>query len=258
MKRPLRTSLIFFGGLLTIAGIVLAGWTAMAALSQHDVRAQQIFPFTANNLVIDTDNGGVTLEPGEPGKVTVDRKLTDSVNGPDPTWSLEGNRLKLRLHCPSFFGIACGGSYRIKVPLNVPLDVSSDNGGISASGLRQDLTFSTDNGHLDVSDSTGNLRLTSDNGGITTSRVNADQVWVQTGNGGVRLRFDSAPGNVRVRTDNGGVRVTVPEDQNTYQVRTHSGNGGIENGIDNDSRSKRSIDVGTSNGGITLDRAPVR
>lgn len=258
MKRPLRTSLIFFGGVFAIGGILLAAWTGITVLSSHDVRDQKAFALGSGDLVIDTDNGGVTLERGEPGKITVDRKVTHSINGPDPSWTLEGNRLKLRLHCPGFVNVNCGGSYRIKVPLDVPLHVSTNNGRISANGLRQDMRFDTDNGGIDISDSTGNLTLGTDNGGISVARVNAGRISVDTDNGGVRLRLDTAPTNVKVRTDNGGVRISVPDDQNTYRVSTKTDNGGVRNDIDNDPRSNRVIDVATDNGGIDIERVPAR
>jgi hypothetical protein len=258
MKRPLRTSLIFFGGVFAVGGILLAAWTGITLLSAHDVHNTKVFTLGSGNLVIDTDNGGVTLERGEPGKITVDRRITDSINGPDPSWTLEGDRLKLRLNCPGFMGVSCGGSYRIKVPLDIPLKVSADNGSINASGLRQDMQFSTDNGHIGIDDSTGNLILSTDNGGVGVSRVSADRVSVQTDNGGVRLRLDTPPTNVKVGTDNGGVRISVPDDENTYRVSTKTDNGGVRDDIGNDTRSNRVIDVRTDNGGIDLDRAPVR
>ncbi|OPC81206.1 hypothetical protein B4N89_09830 [Embleya scabrispora] len=258
MNRPLRTSLIFFGGLLTIGGILMAAWTGLALLSSHDVRDHRDFALSTGDLIIDTDDAGVTIEPGAAGTISVDSKITHSINGAKPSWSLVGNRLKLRLNCPGFMHVECDGSYRIKVPLGIPLEVSSDSGGISASGLRQNMRFSTDNGHIDVSESTGNLQLSTDNGGITTSRVRADTVVVDTDNGGVRLRLDTAPTRVKVTTDNGGVRVTVPGDENTYRVSAKSGNGGIDNELGDDPRANRSIEIRTDNGGITVDRAPAR
>ncbi|WP_406282998.1 DUF4097 family beta strand repeat-containing protein [Embleya sp. NBC_00896] len=237
----------------------MAAWTGIVLLSSHDIRDHQVFELAATDkLIIDTDEGGVTLEPGEPGKVTVDRKITDSINGPDPTWSLEGNRLKLRVNCPAAFGIGCDGSYRIKVPLDVPLEVFTDNGGIDASGLRQDMKFSTDNGHIAISDSVAaNLVLNTDNGGINLARVSTDRVRATTDNGGVRIRLDKAPTEVTVRTDNGGVHVTVPEDDNTYRVDVDIDNG-APHLIDSDSRSNRSITVRTDNGGVDVDRAVIR
>ncbi|MET7302424.1 DUF4097 family beta strand repeat-containing protein [Embleya sp. NPDC005575] len=258
MKRPLRTSLICFGGVFAVGGILLTAWTGITLLSAHDVHTTKVFTLGSGNLVIDTDDGGITLERGEPGKITVERRITDSINGPTPSWTLEGDRLKLRLNCPSFLGVSCGGSYKVKVPLDVPLKVSANNGSINASGLRQDMQFTTDNGHIGIDDSAGNLTLSTDNGGIGVSRVSADRVFVQTDNGGVRLRFDTAPTNVQVRTDNGGVRISVPDDENTYRVDNWTENGGVRDHIGNDTRSNRVIDVRTGNGGIDLDRVPIR
>ncbi|MFE3196396.1 DUF4097 family beta strand repeat-containing protein [Embleya sp. NPDC055664] len=258
MKRPLRTSLIFFGGLFAIGGILMAAWTGLTLLSSHDVRDHRTFTLTAGDLIIDTDDGGVTIEPGAPGTISVDRKVTHSIRGADPTWSLVGNRLKLRLNCSGFMNVDCDGSYRIRIPLDIPLEVSSDNGAINAIGLRQNMKFGTDNGHIDVTESTGNLTLTTDNGGITTSRVRADTITATSDNGGMRLRMDTAPTKVKVKTDNGGVHVTVPGDENTYRVSAKSGNGGIDNELGDDPRATRSIDIRTDNGGITVDRAAAR
>ncbi|MYW00458.1 DUF4097 family beta strand repeat-containing protein [Streptomyces sp. SID3343] len=254
MKRPLRTLLIVFGVVITAGGILLAAWVGIILLSSHDVRAEKTFQLTSNDLVIDADNGGVTIEPGASGVIEVRRKVTDSIDGPDPTWSLEGNRLKLRLHCSTFFGFSCDGSYAIKVPLGLPLTVATDDGGVNVSGLRQNMKITTDNGHIDISDSVGDLTMRTDNGGIDVTRTTANTVKATTDNGGVRLRFDNSPTAVDARTDNGGVKITVPDDGTDYEVGVKTGNGGKDVGLDNVRGSTHKITVQTDNGGVSIQR----
>jgi putative adhesin len=252
MKRPLRTLLIVFGAVIAVGGILMAAWTGIVVLSSHDVRAEKSFRISSNDLIIDTDNGGVTIESGEAGVIEVKRKITDSISGPDPTWSLEGNRLKLRLHCSALFGIACKGSYAVKVPLGLPLTVSTDNGAIEASGLKQNMKFSTDNGHVEVSDSVGDLDIRTDNGGVDVTRTTANNVKATTDNGGVRLRFDNSPTTVQARTDNGGVRITVPNDGTRYKLDIKTDNGGRDIDVPNDPTANHTISAHTDNGGISI------
>ena len=253
MKRPLRTVLILVGGLVALGGILMVAWTGLSLLSRHDVRDSRDFTLSAGNLVIDTDEGGVTLEAGEPGVVRVERRVTDGINGPSPTWSLEGDRLKLRLHCPNGFAVACGGSYVVKVPIGVPLTVRTDDGGVTASGLRQDIDASTDNGGIDISDCTGNLTLSTDNGGVDVARTTADRITAKTDNGHIRVRLDNAPHEVRATTDNGGILVRVPRDDNAYAVQADTDNGGKSVQVPSDPRSPRVIVARTDNGGIDID-----
>jgi hypothetical protein len=255
MKRPLRTLLIVFGAVIAVGGILMAAWTGIILFSSHDVRTERTFQVATNDLVIDTDIGGVTIEPGEFGVIEVKRKVTDSVHGPVPTWSLEGNRLKLRLNCPGFFSITCDGSYAIKVPLGLPLAVSTDNGSVEASGLKQNMKFTTDNGHIAVSDSVGDLTLRSDNGGINVSRTTTNAISVTTDNGGIRLRLDNNPTKVTTRTDNGGIKITMPDDGVGYKIDVKTDNGGTDVGFVNDPRSPRSIVAKTDSGGISIQPA---
>lgn len=141
-------------------------------------------------------------------------------------------------------------SYRLNVPRNADLSLTSMNGGITVRAVQGDLDLQTMNGGLTLEDLGGNLR------GRTT-------------NGGVELRLSGTEwrgDGVDLRTTNGGVRVHVPNDYNAH-LETGTTHGGlqvdfpvtIQGRIDRElsvdlGKGGAPIRVTTTNGGVAVRR----
>jgi hypothetical protein len=255
MPRPLRATLFAVGGVL-LAGLVGSGTlTLLQITSSHDIEASKDFAFNGDTLQIDTDGGAVHLVPGTAGNLHVDRRVTESIRGADPVWSLDGNKLRLDTNCPQFMTFTCDGHYTVTVPLGVPITVRGDDGSISVDNLHQPLDLRSDNGSIRVRDSSGNLKLQSDNGSISVDRTVADRVELSSDNGSLKVSLLNAPMYVKASADNGSARVYVPRGPETYNIRLSTSNGSKDNKLVSDPASPRTIDISTDNGSVKVDYA---
>jgi hypothetical protein len=141
-------------------------------------------------------------------------------------------------------------SYRLHVPRNAELSLTSTNGGINVRGTRGDLELETSNGGLHLDDVGGRVRGKTTNGGVdlglTGREWQGDGVELRTSNGGVTLRVpDDYNAHIETGTTNGRVNVNFPV---TVQGR-------IDRELTLDlGRGGKAIRVFTTNGGVSLSR----
>jgi len=141
-------------------------------------------------------------------------------------------------------------SYRLSVPRNAELALTSTNGGISVRGTRGDLELETSNGGLSLDDIGGRVRGKTTNGGVdlglTGREWQGEGVELRTSNGGVTLRVpNDYNAHIETGTTNGRVNVNFPV---TVQGRIDR-----ELSLDLGSGGK-AIRVYTTNGGVSLSR----
>ena len=106
-------------------------------------------------------------------------------------------------------------SYRINVPRQTNLDLTSYNGGISVAGVNGTVRFETHNGGVNLRDLSGSVRGETHNGGLNVSlggsRWDGEGLDVETTNGGVTIAIpDGYNAQLETRTVNGGVRFDYP------------------------------------------------
>jgi Putative adhesin len=107
-----------------------------------------------------------------------------------------------------------GVSYRIYVPRNTNLKLTTHNGGIKISGVNGTMEFDALNGGIKLNDIAGNVKGRTVNGGIHVEL--AGKSWSGTG--------------LDVQTTNGGVKITMPENYAAH-VETGTVNGGFKSDI---------------------------
>jgi hypothetical protein len=199
-------------------GIEVLGWDRNEVLLEAKVVAQAETEAEARRIA---------------SEVTIDMSGTVRADGPDA-----GNR--------RWWSV----SYRLHVPRQADLQLSSTNGGISVRSTHGDLDLETTNGGLNLDDVGGKVR------GRTT-------------NGGVNLRLTGQEWNgegVELRTSNGGVNVHVPDGYNAHlETGTTNGRINVDFPVTVSGRIDRrlSVDLGrggpairvfTTNGGVQLRR----
>jgi hypothetical protein len=141
-------------------------------------------------------------------------------------------------------------SYRLRVPQQTPLKLTTTNGGISIDNVNSRLDLTTTNGGLKLSHIGGDVEGRTTNGGIdVTLDGNGWQgggLDVETTNGGVRLKLpDNYNAHLETSTTNGRVSIDFPVTvQGTLgrSLSTDLGSGGA------------TIRVRTSNGGVKIVR----
>jgi len=141
-------------------------------------------------------------------------------------------------------------SWRVSVPRDMPLKLSTRNGGISVTGVHSDIDAETNNGGLHLTDLGGHVRAETRNGGVTVAlsgtRWDGDLLDVETTNGGVHVMLpEGYAAHLEAGTTNGGIRVDFPI---TVQGR-------INRNISTDlNGGGPTIRVITRNGGVRIER----
>ncbi len=141
-------------------------------------------------------------------------------------------------------------SYRIFVPANYNLQLSSMNGGISVDGISGDMELETMNGGLHLENVGGDVHGRTTNGGLHVQLSGAswqgEGLDARTTNGGVTLEIpEGYSANLEAGTTNGGFSVDFPvtvSGEIRRRLSTALGSGGAP------------IRVITTNGGVRLQR----
>lgn len=120
-----------------------------------------------------------------------------------------------------------GVSYRVHVPRNSDLKLTTHNGGIKISGVNGNMEFSALNGGIKLNEVGGNVKGKTVNGGIKIEL--AGNSWRGSG--------------LDVQTTNGGVQVSMPKNY-AANVETSTVNGGFVSEIE----GLRPIDTGERRG----------
>lgn len=120
-----------------------------------------------------------------------------------------------------------GVSFRIHVPRNMDLKLTTHNGGIKIGGVNGNMEFSALNGGIKLNEISGNVKGRTTNGGVK----------IELGGNGWR------GSGLDVQTTNGGIHVTVPKGY-AANVETGTVNGGFVTDIE----SLRPLDTGEKRG----------
>ncbi|MFH8972433.1 DUF4097 family beta strand repeat-containing protein [Streptomyces sp. NPDC017890] len=242
-----------FAAVGTVAFLV-AGLSACASASDDKDPEQRSFALQGDALTIDADDSALEIvaADGNPsGKIEVTRWFQGSValgSDPEVTWSMDGDRLKLRTHCSGVVA-DCATKHRVEIPRGVAVKVKTDDGSVRAQGFREALEIRTEDGSVRVSDATGPLELHSDDGSLHAD-VSSRRVNASTKDGSVHLDLGSVPDRVETRSDDGSVTVALP--RATYKVSADSDDGSVDVSVPRDKASSHVVTARTQDGEVTV------
>lgn len=185
-------------------------------------------------LEVDIDSGTVEVVRGG-GPAEVVRTTAGSWRPPRSGIERRGDRLQLTGSCqPDFLQTECYTNYRVTVPDEVELVLSSSTGRILVEG---------GSGAVSATTSAGRIQLTA---------LNTEQVRAATSVGEVRLEFSAPPQSVVAQASTGAVEVVVPDDGAVYDVEASSSVGDRRVSVPVDSTSDRRITARTSVGAVEV------
>lgn len=185
-----------------------------------------------NRLVIQDDAGNITVTVGD-GPISVTEKLRYSSKRPKTTRTVSDGTLTLADNgCGGHWG-HCEVAYTVRVPASTAVDIQTDAGAVTVTGLAGDLHVKTDAGLVRAT------KLTSQH-----TSVSADAATIT-------LAYLTAPSTVDVRTDAGTIDVRVPGGD-PYAVKTESDSGKITVSVPTDAGSARTITAHTDAGPIQI------
>jgi Putative adhesin len=240
------------GGAFTVLVLLMTCFSVWSWLSrgvEHDSRA---FPVQAARLVIDLSSGGdLTLSTGRPGRVQVNSDVTWSVSKPKVAWSYDDGVLRLQTAgYLSPFG-HFSDSFSVLVPPDMPVDVRSGSGDITAVDLAGDLKLDTGTGTVAVYNPAGRLDLSDGSGDVVVSGASSSVVNAGTSSGNVRLSFEAAPLAVNASTSSGDVRVAVPAGTR-YSVQKETQSGSLDGDVTSYPGAANTISARTYSGTVTV------
>ncbi|HEX9864117.1 MAG TPA: DUF4097 family beta strand repeat-containing protein [Acidimicrobiia bacterium] len=233
--------------------ILVIGVTALLRVfsSASMEEATDIYTGVAD-LALDLRNGPVVVTAGDTDEVHVEKRYTTGLFGGSTSAEQRDDILTLSQRCPFIFGFGCRSEHHISVPVGTTVTGSTTNGSITIEGLEGVVDVTTSNGAIELDGVASTVSARTSNGAITGTGLLSTDLEVSTSNGRVRLDFTRPPTSVEVSTSNGEIEVTLPDDSSPYAVITSTSNGVVDVGIRTDPDAGQTIDLGTSNGDITV------
>jgi hypothetical protein len=230
----LRLFLAAIGALLTLVLIGIGALLMLDAVARHTSTTTSRYA-NVRTLVVQTGAGDVTLTSAPAGSaVVVNTSRTDSLFKPKVHSRMApAGTLLLTASCPNQLG--CGVRFKLSVPQDVAIRVSSGFGDIHATGLT----------------STSSIQLGTTAGGIDALRLNAPDISLSTGLGGLTADLAEPARRLSATTVAGGLDLTVPDV--SYALHVHSGVGHVSDGnVPDDPASPRAIIARSSLGNIGI------
>jgi DUF4097 and DUF4098 domain-containing protein YvlB len=246
ISRPVLVVLIAVAVLLFAAG---ASWAVSWLTRETETRTQTLA--AASSIEIEGDSGDIRVVGSDRSDIRLTTKQHRSIFGrPHLRASYSDGRLVLEGDCAEIelWG-GCGVSYRLEVPRDVAVHLSTHSGDVSAEDLRGDADLLTRSGDVDVDDVLGKLRLQTRSGDVDVDSASPD-IDADTRSGDVHVRARN-PTRVRAQTSSGDVHVSVPD--RTYAVQAEAASGDENVDVRRDPRAPRSIDARTSSGDVHVD-----
>ncbi|ELZ28216.1 hypothetical protein C475_05405 [Halosimplex carlsbadense 2-9-1] len=214
-------------GAVSLAGCVISA-------EPYTESAERSFdPGDADELVVRTDSGDVTLSAGDGGAVSgtvrkESRSGEDTLEEVTVEGTVEDGRLTVAPRWPNG-----NENVTVDLDLSVPdglavVEASSSNGDIEAEGVAGDGTYSSTNGDVAVTGVDGFVTVESTNGDIDASDVGGlDRA--DTTLGDVAVDVPAIRGDVTVESTNGDVTAAVAAGLSaTVTLETTNGDASVE------------------------------
>jgi hypothetical protein len=206
----------------------------LGAIAHAERAEQRTVPADAvSGLVVRSDAGRVDVVAGDADAIRVDATVRDGLVATDLDIAVVDGVLRIRVGCSWLTGPWCKVDLRIAVPADLPVDVRTDTGRISATDLE------------------GQLRLASDTGTIRATGLRSEEVNARSDASEVRLRFATAPRLVQATSDAGRVEVVVPPGD-AYRVDARTDAGRTQVDVRTDPLADRSITASSDARGVVV------
>ena len=229
-----------------LLGVLLAAG-AEASVREH---FEQTVAFNPGGVFsIENQNGSIDISVGSESSVRIEAekeaKTEDGLRDLEIVVEGSGDSVSVRTVQHSRRGSG-GVSYRIVLPAEAQIMVSTANGEVSVTGIHGRVQAESVNGALRIEDIAGQIEAETTNGSIRASyqRVEGGRHRFETTNGEVRVYLPAdAGGDIEAETVNGSIEVDFP--MNLTRTSRHHVRGSFGSGAS-------SFEVSTVNGSVTF------
>jgi hypothetical protein len=236
--------------------LVSAGGLSLArGFGPADERSTTL-EFTEPVRALDVDLDAGTLDVvGGADAVRGERSVRFRSREPRITEEIVDGVLRIRVDCAGLFSFGCRATYRLEVPSNVDVEVSSGSGSLRLMDVAGSVRADTGSGRIDLHRIGGEVEAETGSGRITGAELASGRFVGDTGSGAIDLQFSSPPDLLEIETGSGGVNVRVPQERYAVELDTGSGTTAITDIIE-DAGAPRRIEIETGSGGITVAGVP--
>lgn len=256
--RRARRPWLLAGGILTPVALLLSTvtlWSWAYELTAETETQHQTYTQPVSRVVLNLQDGDISLTPGEAGQVVIERRLRWSESKPTIEEEWAGDTLEITFRCAgeSTLGVRshCAVAYLIRVPPDVAVDARTVASRIDVRDLSGEMRLSESSGDVNVTNTTGRLSVRTTSGDITGAGLRSSQVEVQATSGDIDLGFAAAPQQLRAKTGSGDVDIAVPDDD-PYRVVVATSGGDTDISVRQDPGAARTIGVQTTLGDIHI------
>jgi Putative adhesin len=249
---PARKVALAIGVPLTLAIIGWTGLNAVAAIGQGSYPVRISIPVSDGTLHVAVGGGDLTARPGGGSTAQLTGTMHYSLIKPQ----LRDANDSIAFNCPLPVG-DCGLDGTLAVPAGTALNLSSNGGNLSVSGLTGSVTLHSDGGDVTAQSLTGDIAVSTNGGNILGEDLSGQDLTAHSDGGDVTLTFSQAPVKVSVSTDGGNITVTLPHNQDGYALSTgtNGGNVSTDPSVHVNSNSADVVTLHTDGGDITVTEA---
>lgn len=190
-----------------VTGVAAAAVAISWAGSRETTVVNSVVRGDLEGIVLDAGDGSVEVVGGGEQADVLLRRRDESAFGhrPEVERAVRDGVLRLRGRCPDGVLTSCNSAWRLVVPDNVPVTVTTDGGDVVLRDFR------------------GSAQVRVGSGDVQVGPFCGFALDVRTETGGVRTNATCPVARLSLRSRRGDVRVTVPPDR--YRVDADSDTG---------------------------------
>jgi Putative adhesin len=158
------------------------------------------------SLSVESYGGPIQITAGSVHHVTVTEAISYAVPGQAPTVTAAVSDRKLTLGAPDCASSGCSIGFTVTVPTGVAVTAESDGGGIAVAGAAG-ATLDSGGGPVRVGHVDGPLSVSSEEGGITVSGVTAPS-GTNLDSGGGPVQANHIDGPLTISSEDGGITLS--------------------------------------------------
>jgi len=227
MSAQLRAAWLAAGAVATVMVLAATGRLLVGVAVPPDrARSEQVLVHAVSRVVLDSNAGDAAVTGGPDGQVTIGRTTVSSIGAAvqvDQRW--DGDVLRIRARCPEG-GVAgigdCSAGFEIEVPTDAAVELSTEAGALSVTGITGDVRLRSTAGDVELSELGGALHVRTQFGDVGGDDLAADRTDIEVQAGDARLDYVAAPREVRAVTSAGDVSVLVPTGPYAVVARSQS------------------------------------
>jgi hypothetical protein len=253
---PARGAVLVVGGLFALLVIGYGTVSLVAVLARTSYERVAALEPAAQRLTVRTDSGSVELLPSADSRVHVEASVTYGLGEPDLVMESDGAGVRVEGRCGSFALTNCSVDLVVRVPPDFDIRAHSSADDVEARDVSGQIRLTSSAGEVRVDGAAGILSLRSSAGGVEAVRLRSSVVDATSSAGDVRLRFVTAPDDVRATTSAGDVEVALPAGSGPYAVDASTSAGDERVDVPTDAGATRRVRARSSAGDVRVRATP--